>query len=588
VFAALAACLALAGDAAAAAPTAITGAVTGFGPTSATVAGTVNPNGSATTWSVEYGRDTKYGSQTPAQDAGSGTTSANVSATIDGLSPKTVYHYRFVAANGSGTATGADGVVTTAAAQPPDVVTGAATGVSGTSATLNGTVDPNGRPATWYFEYGTTTAYGSRTPMQNAGSGASATAVSAPVSGLATGRVFHVRLVATSDAGTTRGNDQSFSLGSVPAATTSSAVAVSSSSATLRGVVDPGGQDTSWHFEFGTSASYGSATPPNQVSAGTKNVSVTVAVAGLAAGTTYHFRVVATNASGTTAGVDRAFTTRASAPAATTGPAQSVGGRNATLTGSVDPRGRSTSWYFEYGTGTGYGSRTPARSGSGAGARGISAGVSGLSAGATYHFRLVASNSAGTTRGADGSFRTASATVTIRPPALLTTLGRAVTLSGSVSDGQSGVSVEVRAQAFGEPWFRPIATVRTGVGGTWTYAARPTIRTSYQAAANGATSSPVTVAVRPTVSLTVLRGARFSTHVSGRSSFADRVVQLQRRSGSRWVTVRRARLNAHSSATFGARALPLGRSTIRVAMSVNQAGAGYLAGFSRTLGYTRR
>jgi hypothetical protein len=412
--------------------------------------------------------------------------------------------------------------------------------------------------------------------------------VSASVSGLATGRVYHVRLVATSDAGASRGADQIFTLGAVPAATSSSAVAVTASSATLRGTVDPNGQDTSWHFEYGTSTSYGSATPTSQVSAATKSVSVTAAATGLAAGTTYHFRVVATNASGTTDGADRTFTTRAAAPAATTGPAQGVGGTGATLTGTVDPRGRSTSWYFEYGTTTSYGSRTPTRSESGTGARGISAGISGLSAGATYHFRLVASNSAGTTRGTDGSFRTASAAVTIRPPALLTTYGRAVTLSGAVSNGQSGVSVEVRAQAFGEPSFRSIATVRTGAGGTWTYAARPTIRTSYQASANGTTSAAVTVAVRPAVSVSVVRGARFSTHVSGRSSFAGRVVQLQRRSGSRWVTVRRARLNARSSATFGAGALPRGRSTIRVAMSVNQAGAGYLAGFSRTLDHTRR
>jgi hypothetical protein len=146
----------------------------------------------------------------------------------------------------------------------------------------------------------------------------------------------------------------------------------------------------------------------------------------------------------------------------------------------------------------------------------------------------------------------------------------------------------VLAQAFGEPSFRSIATVHTGAGGRWTYAARPSIRTSYQATANGAKSAAFTVAVRPAVSLSLLRDSRFGTHVSGRSSFAGRLVQLQRLSRGRWVTVRRARLNAGSSAIFHARALPHGRSTIRIAMSVNQAGAGYLAGFSRTLSYDRR
>jgi hypothetical protein len=64
-------------------------------------------------------------------------------------------------------------------------------------------------------------------------------------------------------------------------------------------------------------------------------------------------------------------------------------------------------------------------------------------------------------------------------------------------------------------------------------------------------------------------------------------VQLQRLRSGRWITVRRTRLNARSSATIGAGALPRGRSTIRIAMSVNQAGPGYLAGFSRTIGYRR-
>src|SRR5262249_39210702 len=159
------------------------------------------------------------GSKTTTQNAGSGTTNTSVSATIDGLSPKTTYHYRFVATNGAGTSQGSDGLVTTAAADPPAVVTGAATGVSGTTATLNGTVDPTGRQSTWYFEYGTDTKYGSKTPEQNAGSGTTATGVSAPVSGLKAGTTYHFRLVATSDAGTGTGADQTFSVGAAPGAT---------------------------------------------------------------------------------------------------------------------------------------------------------------------------------------------------------------------------------------------------------------------------------------------------------------------------------------------------------------------------------
>jgi hypothetical protein len=577
-------CLTATALAMAAAPLAVTGAVTAFGPTSATVSGTVNPGGQATTWYFEYGRTTSYGSRTASANAGSGTANVNVSTTIADLAPGTTYHYRFVATNTAGTAQGADGVLATAAAVAPDVVTGSAGSVTTTSATLSGSVNPKGRAATWYFEYGTSTSYGTRTPSQSAGAGASATGVSAPVGGLTAGRVYHFRLVATSDAGTTRGGDQTFSTGAAPAATTTSAASVSSTSARLNGRVGPNGQDTSWRFEYGTSAAYGSSTPTQSAGSGTGTRNVSASLSGLTAGVTYHFRLVATNASGTTAGADQTFVTVA-APAAETGAAQTVGPTSAMLTGAVDPRGRATNWYFEYGTSTRYGSRSsPTRTDPSPGRRVVTAAVSGLTAGTTYHFRLVATSSAGTTRGVDVAFSTAAASVSLARPAPLVVFGRQIMLSGG---GQGGATITILAQSFGDGDFRPIATVRTDGGGRWSYSARPSIRTSYRASAGGAASQPVTVGVRPAVSLIRIRGARLSTHVGAVKSFAGRLVQLQRLTQGRWVTIRRARLDGNSSAIFRARALPRGTSTIRVAMSVNQAGPGYLAGFSRAIAYRR-
>ena len=160
----------------AAAPTAITGPVGSVGPTSATVSGTVNPGGQATTWHVEYGTSTSYGSQSASASVGSGSANVAVSRSLSGLAAGTTYHYRVVATNGAGTSRGADGIFTTLSA--PAVVTGAATAVTPTTATLNGTVDPNGRATTWYFEYGTSTSYGTKTAVKDAGSGGSAVAVS--------------------------------------------------------------------------------------------------------------------------------------------------------------------------------------------------------------------------------------------------------------------------------------------------------------------------------------------------------------------------------------------------------------------------
>src|SRR5690348_5105862 len=204
--------LATAAGASAAAPTAVTGSVTAVGATTATVNGTVNPGGVATTWYVEYGTSTTYGSQTAPTSAGSGTADKAVSVSLSSLAQGTTYHYRVVATSSAGTALGGDGIFTTLAA--PGAVTGSASSVNASSAKLNGSVDPNGQATTWFFEYGTTTGYGSQTTSKSAGSGTSSTNVSAGISGLQAGQVYHFRLVATSTAGTTNGADVTFTTSS--------------------------------------------------------------------------------------------------------------------------------------------------------------------------------------------------------------------------------------------------------------------------------------------------------------------------------------------------------------------------------------
>ena len=104
----------------------------------------------------------------------------------------------------------------------------------------------------------------------------------------------------------------------------------------------------------------------------------------------------------------------AAAPTATTGPVTAVGPTTATVTGTVNPDGAATTWYVEYGTSTSYGSKTATSSaGSGTANVGVSAALTGLAAGTTYHYRVVATNSAGTSRGADGIFTTPPAPVAV-------------------------------------------------------------------------------------------------------------------------------------------------------------------------------
>ena len=342
----------------------------------------------------------------------------------------------------------------------------------------------------------------------------------------------------------------------VPGVVTNPASSITTNSARLNGSVDPNGESTTFYFEFGTTTSYGTRTATTSAGSGNSPSNHSVTISGLAGGTTYHFRLVASNASGTTLGADRTFAT-VGPPAATTGAALSVAPTTATLTGTVDPRGRSTSWRFEYGTTTSYGSSTPSKSaGSGTAPVAVSAPVDKLTPGVTYHYRLIASNSAGSVSGADGTFATPQA-ITLKSSSFRVIAGRFVSLSGTVTGAQAGVTVMIFAQPFGSAASTQLATTLTGGGGVWTYLAQPRIGTTYQASANGNTSTAVTVGVQPAVSLQLITKERFATRVTAATSFSGKLVKLQRLGADgKWVTVKQARLNTNSGAIFSASLLP--------------------------------
>ena len=122
----------------------------------------------------------------------------------------------------------------------------------------------------------------------------------------------------------------------------------------------------------------------------------------------YHFRIVATNGGGTTFGPDRTFTTLSATgpPVVTTNPVTNVTTSSARLKGSLDPHGLTTTVYFKWGTTTSYGHTTPTQTQTGNAYRNITANISGLTTHHTYHFRIVATNSAGTRMGSDLTFNT--------------------------------------------------------------------------------------------------------------------------------------------------------------------------------------
>ena len=214
------------------APLARTDAATSVTQDSATLNGTVNGDGAATTYYFEYGTTTGYGSRVPASDAdaGSGYENRSVSQPLTGLEPGTTYHFRIVATNSGGTTRGADQVFTTSAADgepaptAPTARTGRAGDVRSTSATVSGSINPNGSATRYWFDYGTNTAYAKSvfdsapraallaksTDAQTVPAGTSTVRVGATLRGLEPGALYHYRLVAQNDGGTSTGGDRTF------------------------------------------------------------------------------------------------------------------------------------------------------------------------------------------------------------------------------------------------------------------------------------------------------------------------------------------------------------------------------------------
>ena len=275
---------------------------------------------------------------------------------ISGLSPNTTYHFRIAAYNSGGTTLSGNDLTFTTSVQAPTVQTLAATSVTTTSATVNGSVDPHGASTTFYFEYGMTPSYGMTTTPGNT---TVAINVSGPITGLAPNTAYHYRFVAYNSGGTTYGNDVTFTTSTQPAPTvqTLAATSVTTTSATVNGSVNPNGVSSTFYFEYGTTTSYGTTTTPGNT---TVAINASGPITGLAPNTTYHYRFVAYNSGGTTYGNDVTFTTSTQpAPTVQTLAATSVTTTSATVNGSVNPNGVSTTFYFEYGTTTSYGTTTP-------------------------------------------------------------------------------------------------------------------------------------------------------------------------------------------------------------------------------------
>jgi hypothetical protein len=196
-------------------PGVVTGSASEVSNTGAMLGGTVDPEGEGVVeCRFEYGLSEAgaghYEHSVPcAQEPSSitGAVAVPVSAIVSGLRAGATYHFRLVARNTNGTASGSDVSFTLF----PTAEGESFSNVGSSSATLHAQVNPGGIPTSYFFEYGPSTAYGSRTAVESAGAGSGAVSVLASVEGLLADTVYHFRVVASNTNGATSGSDVSFS-----------------------------------------------------------------------------------------------------------------------------------------------------------------------------------------------------------------------------------------------------------------------------------------------------------------------------------------------------------------------------------------
>ena len=195
-------------------PKAVTGGASAVTEATATLNGTVNPDDSAITkCEFEWGTSKSYGNLAPCASLPPvGESPEPVTASISGLSASTTYYYRIVAENVVGSSYGYNGKLTTLPSKPK-VATKPAEEITGTSAKLEGTVNPeDSLVTTCEFEWGTSQSYGKPVAMCTTfpGSGSSGVAVSAPVTGLTEGTAYDYRIVAGNFFGSAYGGNVKF------------------------------------------------------------------------------------------------------------------------------------------------------------------------------------------------------------------------------------------------------------------------------------------------------------------------------------------------------------------------------------------
>jgi hypothetical protein len=398
----------------------VTGAAGGVTGTTALLHGELNPGGATGELNYDFVYTKAAGTCAAPSEGGSTPTetiaeakNAAVKSEATGLTPKTKYKFCLVSSSPFGSASGAEGEFETLAV-PPAILSETVSNVKASEARLEGVVNPNNEPTECHIQYGEASVTEHELPCEPTFLGGfGGQGVGVTVGGLSPKAVYHWRIVAKNGTGETTGNSEPFTTALPPETPEKEeASEITSSTATLTGVLNPNSEGEAGSYEFlynasATECTGGPATPTTPT-AGATPEPVSAPLTGLAPNTQYALCLLARNAVGETAiGAPVTFTTPAIAPTIGEESYSSVGSASVHLNAKFDAFAVPGTYAFEYGTTTAYGSTTsPVTLGSVNGEVGATAALSGLHESTIYHFRLVVSSEAGATRGADVAFST--------------------------------------------------------------------------------------------------------------------------------------------------------------------------------------
>lgn len=254
--------------------------------------------------------------------SGSTSWTFNWTAPTTSTSTLAIFKVSGLAANGSGNFNGDEwssntftSIAATTSGTAPTIVLQPVSGLSNSAATINASANANGASTSVTAAYGTTMALGTNATVTPAMvNGSSPTSVSAALSGLQAATKYYYRFTATNTAGTTQSAIDSFTTNpnpvTIPTIIINSVTNITSSGATVNGMVNANGASTGVTVEYGLTTSYGSNLPttPNTVN-GTTSTAVLANISGLLPNTVYNYRIVATNSAGTAQSPNGTFTT---------------------------------------------------------------------------------------------------------------------------------------------------------------------------------------------------------------------------------------------------------------------------------------